>query len=408
MPDAGLHTATETPADAGDGAIRKDAPAASLNPRFAGFRCIRCGADFPTADYPEGCPICLERGYPASVAAAFSPLPRIDALPSKRGMRRFAERLPYRDFISLGEGDTPLVSLPRLAAEFGVANLHIKLEGANPTGSHKDRMSAQFIARALDRGASSVVAASSGNAGVSLAAYAAAAGIRCVIVATNKISSAWRNAIEAMGATVTIVDDPLERWRLIKDKVKSMGWMSATNYLDPPVGSEPFGVSGYRTLAYELAETPLSAAADTIIVPTARGDLLWGLYQGFHELMAEGILPRIPRLVAAEPFARLEKVMAGADYRSHFEGATALSSIGGVTVTYQSQLAVERSGGTVAAVDSDQALRDVERLARNGVYLESSAAASLTALRALRERKWRALTNVVLIGTSHGFKNSAN
>jgi threonine synthase len=218
------------------------------------------------------------------------------------------------------------------------------------------------------------------------------------------MSPVWRHAIESTGATLLFVDDPLERWRLVAEKVQDVGWMSATNFLDPPVGSEPFGVSAYRTIAYELAEDPACETTDTAIVPTARGDLLWGIYQGFTELLAEGFVSGIPRLVAVEPFPRLQKVLDGEDHRCHFAGSTALSSIAGASATYQSFLACERTGGIAVAVDFEGVSRDVRQLAATGVYLEPSAAASLTALRILKSRGWGPLDRTVLIGTSHGYK----
>src|SRR5690606_405961 len=115
-------------------------------------------------------------------------MPWPSATASRRGMARFGARLPYSGFMSLGEGDTPLVDLPGLASQCGLEALSIKLESANPTGSHKDRMSAQFVARAKDRNVPSVIAASSGNAGCSVAAYATAAGLPCTIVTTPSIT----------------------------------------------------------------------------------------------------------------------------------------------------------------------------------------------------------------------------
>jgi threonine synthase len=217
---------------------------------------------------------------------------------------RFAERLPYVLFRSLGEGDTPVISLDRLAAEFGLDALLVKNESANPTGSHKDRMSAQFIARAMARNAPVVVAASSGNAGVSVASYAAAAGIRCVVCTTAKISPPWRRAIEITGAELHFIEEPLERWRCIREKTAADAWVSATNMLVPPTGSEPFGVDGYKTLGYELGEDAEIASSDVILVPTARGDLLWGIYKGLQDLIEDGELRRMPRLIAVEPFPR--------------------------------------------------------------------------------------------------------
>ena len=381
-------------------------PAPVLNPRLLGFRCIRCDAEHPLDDYAEGCPACSAAEYPASVVPVYSGSPELQNCRRGRGTPRFGDRLAYSSFLSLGEGDTPAARLHRLTGELGLDAVDIKLEGSNPTGSHKDRMTAQFIARAVAKRAPVVAAASSGNAGASLAAYAAAAGLACAIVTTPKISRPWRRAIELTGAELHFVEDPLDRWRLIRAKSKSEGWFSATNTSQPPTSSEPFGVEGYKTLAYELAEDPQTAGADTILIPTARGDLLWGIYAGFRELLDEKAVARMPRLVAVEPFARLELALAGTDYRGSFAGSSPLVSINGTTVTYQALAAIQRSGGTAVSVHSQDVIADQRYLAKAGHYFELSAAAALTGLRTLQASKQFAMRHAVLIATSHGYKEN--
>ena len=375
-----------------------------INPRLTGFQCIRCGHRLPVADHPEGCPVCLAAGRPSSVAATYQDLPDLPPVGAGRGMSRFAARLAYPDFVTLGEGDTPLVALPRLAGALGLDTLRIKLESANPTGSHKDRMSAQFVTRARARGAPAVIAASSGNGGASVAAYAAAAGLACTIVTTVETSPVWRRAIVMTGAHLHVVETSMERWAVVRDKVRNEGYATATNYLDPPVGSDPFAVDAYKTVGYELAEAEDIATVDAILVPTARGDLLWGLHAGLAEAAAARRLARVPQLVAVEPFPRLAAVQAGADVTGHFPGKSALVSINGATATYQSLAALERSGGIAVAIDPAEAIADQRLLAANGLYLELSSVASLTALRELKRRGRTDIRSAILIGTSHGYK----
>lgn len=376
----------------------------TINPRLTGFQCIQCDQRLPVADYPEGCPACLAAGRPSSVAATYQDLPSLPAPEAGRGMRRFADRLAYPDFVTLGEGDTPLVALPRLAAELGLDSLRIKLESANPTGSHKDRMSAQFVTRARARAAPAVIAASSGNGGASVAAYAAAAGLACTIVTTVETSPVWRRAIAMTGAHLHVVDTSMERWAVVRDKVRNEGYATATNYLDPPVGSDPFAVDAYKTVGYELAEAEDIAAVDAILVPTARGDLLWGIHTGLAETVAMQRLARAPQLVSVEPFPRLAEVQAGAAVTGHFPGKSALVSINGATVTYQSWAALERSGGLAVAVEPAEVIADQRLLAASGLYLELSSVASLTALRELKRRGRNDIRSAILIGTSHGYK----
>lgn len=380
-------------------------PKPTLNPRLRAFNCIRCNLQHPVGDYAEGCPRCGEAGYPSSVAPVYDALPIVTAAGSGPGTQRFGGRLPYSTFHSLGEGNTPHAPLDAIARSLALDSVIIKQEGSNPTGSHKDRMTAQFVARAVAKDAPVVAAASSGNAGASLSAYAAASGLRCVIVTTPKISPAWRRTIEMTGADMHYVDDPLERWSFIRAKVRDEGWLSATNVLNPPTGSEPFGVDGYKTIAYELATDPQTRRADTVVVPTARGDLLWGIYAGYRELVEERAIARMPQLVAVEPFPRIEEALAGADWRGAFAGSSPMVSINGTTLAYQALAAVERSSGTAVSVPAEQVLADQRALARAGFYLELSAAAALTGLKLACARL--AVRHAVLIATSHGYKEVA-
>lgn len=370
-------------------------------PNIDGMRCLACGKVHPLSDYFEGCPDCADAGSPSSVA----PLYRF--FPKAVNREHISQWLIYSTGAMLGEGDTPVISLPRLAAECGVAELHVKNEAANPTGSHKDRMSAMVVQRAREVGASTVVAASSGNAGASLAAYAASAGLDCVIVTTPKISSSWRRAIEMYGAELIATETPMERWQIVAQNVRAGKWYPATNYVAPPVGSNPFGVDGYRAIALELFVQSGDQQPTDLVVPTSRADVLWGIAQGYADLCEAGLLVNLPRVHAVEPFPRITRVLAGEDYRKNFPGSNQMVSIGGSTVAYQALDALRLCGGTAVAVKEADALSDQGRLARNGLYLELSSAAALTGLERLRENGTIGTNaRVVLVATSHGYKET--
>ncbi|RWM38703.1 pyridoxal-phosphate dependent enzyme [Mesorhizobium sp.] len=376
--------------------------AAQLNPHISGMRCIRCGRLHPVADYFEGCPHCLAAGFVASVAPAY------ERFPTRADPLRPEESLAYPGGPFLGEGRTPLIELSRLAREIGVQRLSAKYEGANPTGSHKDRMSALVVQRAREAGATTVAAASSGNAGVSLAAYAAHAGLKCVVVTTPKMNANWRRAVEMHGAELVATATSEERWQLVARKARSGEWYPATNYLTPPVGSNPFGVDGYRAIAIELHIQMEGDPATDILVPTSRGDVLWGVAKGFHDLRQAGLLTRLPKIHAVEPFPRLTRVVAGADLRDTFRGTSALVSVGGLTVTFQALQALEMTGGSAVTVEEHDVQDDQRRLACAGLFLELSSAAALTGLKRLMAQKVIASdANAVLVATSHGYKEEA-
>ncbi|NBW75802.1 MAG: pyridoxal-phosphate dependent enzyme [Sphingomonadaceae bacterium] len=376
-----------------------------LNNSLKGCSCIRCGALLTVGDYFEGCPSCLSAGRPSSVKSEYSALPSTIAKPGARGMARYADWLPYSSWVSLGEGATPCVSVPALAAETSSARVLVKNEGQNPSGSHKDRASCLTVTRALDAGARRIVAASSGNAGASLALYAAAAGLECTIVVTAAPPPILRRAITQAGADLVEVEDSFQRWDMVAKMAREEGCFPATNYLNPPVGSNHFGVEGLTSIAYELAEQA-GDGVDAILVPTSRGDLVWAIFEGFRRLKAAGHIKRIPKLFVVEPFPRLSMVLDGADQTGSFPGATALFSIAGSTVTYQSVEAVQQSGGGAVVVDDAAVIRDAKRFAQHGFHLELSAAATLTGLEALRcNGAIAADETVVLIATSHGYKD---
>lgn len=313
--------------------------------------------------------------------------------------------MPYTSWVTLGEGGTPCNSFLSLAKELNVAKVFIKNEGLNPSGSHKDRASCMAVTRAIDVGATTVVAASSGNGGASVALYAAAAGIQCCIVSTPEVSPIYRRAVTMTGADLITVPETMARWRFVADMVKERNWFPATNYLDPPVGSNHFGLDGLKTVAYEIFEDIGADNLETVVVPTSRGDLIWGLYEGFRQITELGLLKAIPRLFAVEPFPRISRVLAGEELSRSFPGETALFSIGGSTVTYQALEAIRASGGGAVVVNDQDVVRDQGRLAQHGCYAELASAASLTGLAALsKDGQISGDASVVLLMTSNGYK----
>ncbi|MBR0646823.1 threonine synthase [Plastoroseomonas hellenica] len=350
------------------------------NPRLIGFAALDGIARYGVQDFFEGCPRAAAAGAPTSVAAVYE---GAAPLPAGTGMARHAARLPYVRFPTLGEGDTPLLPLPSVA---GLGALWLKRESANPTGSHKDRMSPLAVARALEVGARGILVSSSGNAAISAAAYAAAAGLPCRVIVTPALTEAYRRAIARTGAEFIVCRDSLARWDVAARLVRDEGWFPLTNHLVPPVGSNPFGVEGYKTIAYEIAEA-LGAAPDAVLVPTARGDLIWGIGAGFRELAAEGVIISAPRLIAVEPIPRLTRVLAGeAAITDAFAGATLQFSTAGGTATDASLRAISDSGGTAIQVPDAAAAEGQAALARLGFDAELCGGGAHAAIAMARER----------------------
>lgn len=374
-----------------------ESPSFLMNPHLQGLECLRCRLLHPIGDLYEGCPACLALGYPASVYCKYDLGGDLKANRFS-GPERYRSFFPYLNFPTLGEGSTPVIPIEWGGAGAGPGKIWIKNEGANPTGSHKDRMSPLAVARAMATGHKRVIAASSGNAGISLAAYAARAGVACTLVSTEGISLECADAIRAHGAEVVLVKKSRDRWAWMQEKVRAGYGYPVTNFTLPPVGSNPFGVQGYKAVAFELIEQVQPEVLSAVIVPSARGDLLWGIWQGFVEARALRPELQMPRLYAVEPFARLELVLAGHDYRAQFEGdAGPLKSIAGDTVTYQALHAIKGTGGGALHVSAAHTREAQSALKKLGITAECSAAAPYSALHLLVERGTLAASDRVAV-----------
>ncbi|MDR6886880.1 MULTISPECIES: pyridoxal-phosphate dependent enzyme [Variovorax] len=341
------------------------------NPRLQGFRCLRCDAPYSLGLANDGCPACRAMGIHVGLRASYlpdsgSPLP-----------------MPYAPGFTLGEGGTPLVDMPGLARQLGVARLALKDESCNPTGSHKDRMTAVGVAQALDFGAHTLVLASSGNAAISAAHYAWAAGLACEVATYEGLPSAYARQLDSLGARRYTFADNAGRWAFVRERSQHADYFALTNYRLPALGSAPLAIEGYKPIALECLNE--GGLPDHVVIPTARGDLAWGIYAGFRDLLAAGRIARLPRLWLVEPFARLSRVLAGGALNGTYLGHTAQFSTAGSTVTYLQWQAAVASGGGAVVVSDDQARAARQKLTAAGVSAELCAAAGLDAARQLRE-----------------------
>ncbi|WP_344927589.1 PLP-dependent lyase/thiolase [Saccharopolyspora gregorii] len=363
------------------------APQVTTNERLVALDCLGCGRSHPVGDLTAGCPDCLVRGTPANLRC------RYDGDP-------FGQ-LPLRGARTLGEGGTPLFPLPAELAPDGV-EVWVKNEAANPTGSHKDRFSWGAVGRAAAAGCAGVVAASSGNAAVSLAAYAALYGLECDLAVTTAVPAPIVDAVRATGARLHVFEDAEQRWDFVRDRAADPGRLAVTNYVRPAVGSSPFGVDAMRPLGWEVVDG-LGRVPEHVLLPTARGDLAFGAHLGLREAARRHDRPG-PRVHLVEPFPRLSAVRAGASVHDSFPGtATGAPSIGGGSTTVQAQRVLAESGGD--PVVADGAAAAAERLARHGILLEGASALVLPALHRLHgSGRIAPGETAVLVATAHPFK----
>lgn len=363
---------------------------------------------------PGGCPSCSSEGAPANVAPVYA---RMVALkPGKltgRGLARYATQLPVpRDrLVTLGEGDTPLIASHGLGAELGLRRLFLKDERANPTGSWRDRFAALAVSQIEDR-ESTLGTAGDDALAISMAAYAARAGLRSVGLVDPDLDPRTRDAMEAVGGRVVAVRSAAERWPLLASAERSLGWRSFSNRTSPPIGGDPLSIEGYRTIAYEIVEQLRFTAPDLAIVPAGLGDGIQGVWRGFRELVAWGVIDRIPRMVAVEVSGAVASALAGGkDWVSPSSQAiSGAKSLAGVTGTVQTLQAVVESEGLVVRVSEaelEQARLMLGEL--EGVWADLSAAAPIAATIKLAQRgDVPARTLIVSVVTGHGMQDSAS
>jgi len=296
-------------------------------------------------------------------------------------IERYRERLPVSEatpIVTLGEGSTPLLPAPRLSERLGI-DLYLKWEGANPTGSFKDRGMTVAISKALEQGARAVICASTGNTAASAAAYATRAGLVPVVlqpvgaVASGKVAQAL-----ALGARVLAVrgsfDEALGAARVLADR----GTHVLVNSLNP------FRIDGQKTAAFEIVDE-LGSAPDVLALPYGGGGNLCAYARGFAEVGAE--LPTIVAGEAAERATTAASAIRIAD-PAHAE------AVGEV---------IGASGGSVVSLSDDAILRAWRSLAlEEGLFCEPASAAGLAAL---EEPPVERGARVVCIVTGHGLKD---
>lgn len=395
--------------------IRQEQHRKAGSATIVGFACIRCGACYPAtvAIDSRGCPACHDVA-PANLRPVYErPIdPRVIAATPPPSLWRFAHALPCTadDAVSLGEGQTPLIEAKRVGQMLGVPRLAIKDEGRNPTWSHKDRFSTVAVSVARAQGAQVVATASSGNAGASLAAYAARAGIPCVVTTFPGSAGAMLAQIRKYGATVLPLVNKMDRWTLLAEAATRYGWFIASPCHAPVVGSHPLGIEGYKTIAYELVEQSDGVAPDWCVLPVCYGDALSGVWAGFQELFAQGMISCLPRMVAAEVHGSLTRALATGSDRLE-DRSTAFESlavsIGAPRSSYQALKALRDSSGCAVSVTNEGLVDMQERLAASeGIFAELTSVTPLLAIARLRRDGVIAPADrVVAVVTASGLKD---
>src|SRR5579862_6551754 len=323
------------------------------------------------------------------------------ARPGWRGLiEEYREFLPVTDatpVVTLLEGGTPLVHSPALSSRVG-ADVWLKYDGLNPTGSFKDRGMTMAISRAVEEGAKAVVCASTGNTSASAAAYAARAGLMCVVLIPDGYIALGKLAQSLVhGARVIQIRGNFDQALEIVRELGERAPITVVNSINP------YRIEGQKTGAFEIVDA-LGDAPDVHLIPVGNAGNITAYWKGYLQYRAAGRCTRLPKMVGFQAEGAAPLVL-GHDVEHPETVATAIR-IGRPASKYGALAAAAESGGGIHAVSDEEILAAYRLLAsEEGVFCEPASAASVAGLLKVGVPKG---SRVVCVLTGHGLKDPDN
>lgn len=339
-----------------------------------------------------------------------------DLIFREQNMWRYFEMLPVmerKNIVSLGEGMTPLLPLEKLAAKHGFADLWMKDESFNPTGSFKARGLSMAVSKARELGIERCIIPTAGNAGGALAAYCANAGIACTVVMPRHTPNVFKQECELYGAELVLVDG------LINDCAKKCNELKQEQpYFDVSTLKEPYRLEGKKTMGYEIAEQMNWQLPDVILYPAGGGTGLIGIWKAFKEMIDMGWIQEgfLPRMIAVQAYNCAPVVRAFYNPTGWKDGFVPAPSIAnGLAVPYpfgmdMMQEVLQESKGIAYAVTEEEIIQGVKEIAQTeGMLISPEGAATWKALQHLRRMKIiDDGDKVLLLNTGSGYKYLEN
>jgi threonine synthase len=365
------------------------------------FLCTTCGNEYPldSRDWRYKCGWLFDLRDRLPFDAS-----QIDT--SQQGLWRYRRLLPLDptwELVTLGGGDTPLLLLDSQGRK-----IHFKLEITCPTCSFKDRGASVLVTALRGLGVERIVEDSSGNAGASLAAYGARAGLICEIFVPDLAAGSKLAQIAAYGAEVIQLKGKRECAALAAWAAAAHGAFYASHVYNP------FFLAGTETLAYELWEQFSHRAPGVLVVPVGNGTLLLGAYRGFRRLHQAGLIAWLPRLLAVQAKA------CAPIYQAYRDGRDVVGPVAptptaarGIAIkqparSEQILAAIRATKGAVLTVAEEEIERTRNQLARQGFYVEETGAVAVAALTDLQKMLPVTTGDPVAVPlTGHGLKTAA-
>jgi threonine synthase len=365
------------------------------------LQCVHCGAKFPIYPLRSNCEKC------GGILEYKANLPNGHAVKFSGPLRfwRYKQMLPpVHQMVSLGEGGTPLHKAERLAKTMGLTKLYLKDETRNPTNSYRDRAAALLTSNAIDLHLDTLVCATNGNMGASLAAYSAKAGLNCHVIVPKEVDAGKLAQMLAYDAIIEeygeIIDDSIRKAEAI---AKETGWYQATAELNPLV------VEAQKTISYEIYEQ--NEAPEWVLVSMGSGGTIYSVWKGFKELKQMGLTKKLPKMVGVQPdgcASIVNAAVTGSEPRKARSPSTrALAILVGNPL--QSELAIkaiiESEGLALTVSDQDILAAELQIAKLEGVFAEPASAITVAALKKLLEENRIARDNsVICLITGSGLK----
>ena len=351
-------------------------------------KCFECGKTV-TDNFADACPHCGGLLTVEMDLERLSNLTPADLRKRPIGVWRYAPLLPACEAkaITLKEGGTPLYDCKAMAAKAKLNKAYVKFEGANPTGSFKDRGMTVGVTRAVELGCKVVGCASTGNTSAALAAYAAKAGLECVVLLPSGKVAAGKLA-QAMfyGAKVISVDGNFDEALDIVKKLAAEGELYLLNSINP------FRPEGQKTVAFEIIDQLDFELPDRIILPVGNAANIWAVYKGFMEYKELGWIDKIPKLTGVQAAGSAPIVDAYRHNKTDFvpqdhpETIATAIRIGNPASGKKALKAIYSTGGSAIDVTDDEILAAQRILGRSeGIGVEPASAASIAGMMKLAE-----------------------
>lgn len=378
------------------------------------LECTYCGAIYSADEPHTTCPSCgkvLFARYDLQGAAQEMTADTLTCRPWN--LWRYFEIMPVRNpanALTLGEGGTPLLEVPRLGSHFGYERLLVKDDGQNPTGSFKARGLGAAVSKAKEFGVEAVAIPSAGNAAAAMSAYAARGGLDAYVFMPVDAPDVTKAECRATGARVFLVKGLInDAGKIVREGSEARGWFDVSTL------KEPYRAEGKKTMGLELAEQLGWRVPDAIIYPTGGGTGIVGMWKAFDELEQMGFIgSKRPKMIVvqAENCAPIVRAFErGERHAELWQGARTVAPGIRVPVAIGDYLildAVRQSGGTAITVSDSELLNGMDLLARReGLFVSPEAGAVVAAAGKLRESGFLAPSDeVVLFSTGAGMKHT--